>query len=182
VPNGKTPSTLTIEPGVVLRFKKGGMMSVTSAVGTSPALGSLVAAGTAAKPIIFTSAESPQAAGDWLGIWFGLQPAAVNQIDYARIEYAGGASSSGSDSCNPVQVGKQNDAAIRIFGVPAQGQFVTNTTIANSATHGIDRGWRNDFKPSFLPTNTFIGIGRCTETYPKDTNGACPMTVPCPVP
>jgi hypothetical protein len=182
VPNGKTPSTLTIEPGVVLRFKKGGMMSVTTAVGTSPALGSLVAAGTAAKPIIFTSAETPQAAGDWLGIWFGLQPSAVNKIDYARIEYAGGASSSGSDSCNPVPIGKQNDAAIRIFGVPAQGQFVTNTTIANSANHGIDRGWRNDFKPSFLPTNTFIGIGRCTETYPKDTNGACPMTVPCPVP
>jgi hypothetical protein len=182
VPNGKTPVTLTIEPGVVLRFKKGGVMNIVSAVGTSPALGSLVAIGTAARPIIFTSAEPSPAAGDWLGIWYGLQPSAVNRTDYARIEYAGGLSSSGSDACNPVPIGKQNDAAIRIFGVPAQGQFVTNTTIYFSAVNGIDRGWRNDFKPSFLPTNTFIGIGKCTETYPKDTNGACPLTPPCPVP
>jgi hypothetical protein len=106
----------------------------------------------------------------------------VNKIDFARIEYAGGASSSGSDACNVPPLGKQNDAAIRIFGVPAQGQFVTNTTIVFSAAHGIDRGWRNDFKPSFLPTNTFQSIARCTETYPRDTTGLCPMSPPCPTP
>jgi hypothetical protein len=182
LPSINTPTVLTIEPGVVLRFKKGGMMTVTSGVGTSPALGSLVAIGTPDKPVIFTSAEPVPAAGDWLGIWYGQLPSATNRTNYARIEYAGGASSSGSDACNVPPIGKQNDAAIRIFGVPAQGQFVTNTTIASSATHGIDRGWRNDFKPSFLPTNTFISIGRCTETYPRDTSGACPMTPPCPVP
>jgi hypothetical protein len=182
LPNVTTPTVLTIEPGVVLRFKKGGIMNVTSAVGTTPALGSLIALGTLAKPIIFTSAEPVPAPGDWLGIWYGLLPSAVNKIDFARIEYAGGASSSGSDACNVPPLGKQNDAAIRIFGVPFQGQFVTNTTIVSSATHGIDRGWRNDFKPSFLPTNTFLSISRCTETYPRDTTGLCPMVVPCPAP
>lgn len=182
LPTIKTPTVLTIEPGVVLRFKKGGMMTVTSGVGTSPALGSLVALGTPDKPIIFTSAEPIPAAGDWLGIWYGLLPSITNRTNYARIEYAGGDSSSGSDACNVPPLGKQNDAAIRIFGVPAQGQFVTNTTIISSAAVGIDRGWRNDFKPSFLPTNTFISIGRCTETYPRDTSGACPITPPCPVP
>ena len=182
LPNVKTPVVLTIEPGVVLRFKKGGMMTVTAGVGTTPALGSLVAVGTAAKPIIFTSADDAPAPGDWLGIWYGLLPSAINKIDFARIEYAGGTSSSGSDACNVPPIGQQNDAAIRIFGVPAQGQFVTNTTIVSSAVHGIDRGWRNDFKPTFLPTNTFTSIARCTETYPRDTNGACPVTPPCPTP
>jgi hypothetical protein len=181
LPSVSTPTVLTIEPGVVLRFKKGGIMNITSAVGTSPALGSLVAIGTATKPIIFTSAEPVPAPGDWLGIWYGLIPNAVNRTDFARIEYAGGASSSGSDACNVPPLGKQNDAAIRIFGVPA-GQFVTHTTIVSSAANGIDRGWRNDSKPSFLQTNTFISIARCTETYPRDTNGACPMPPPCPAP
>lgn len=52
------------------------------------------------------------------------------------------------------------DAAIRIFGVPAS-QFVTNTTIASSASFGIDRGYVSDVKTDFLPTNTFSDIALC---------------------
>ena len=105
-----------------------------------------------------------------------MEIAPTNKIDYARVEYAGGASSSGSDACNTPGT---NDAAIRIFGLPS-GAFVTNTTIAYSAGHGIDRGWRDDAKPDFLATNTFTDIAICKQTYPRDTNGACPTPVPCP--
>jgi hypothetical protein len=181
---GNPLATLVIEAGVTMRFKKGGALRLEQFQGTSPASGALVAAGTAAKPIVFTSAEAAPAAGDWLGIYFGEIPDATDKVDFATIEYAGGASTSGSGSCSySVTTGTANDAAIRIFGVPAGGQFVTNTTISSSAAHGIDRGFRSDTKmPDFLPTNTFTSVARCKQTYPGDVSGACPAPamVPCP--
>jgi hypothetical protein len=175
---------LAIDPGVTMRFKKGAVLTIEQYQGTSAARGALVAAGTAAKPIVFTSGEPTPAAGDWLGIWFGQLPDVTDKIDFARVEYAGGASTSGSDSCSyTATTGVANDAAIRIFGVPAGGQFVTNTTLTSSAAHGIDRGFRSDAKmPDFLGTNTFTNLARCKQTYPRDVSGACPAptAVPCP--
>jgi hypothetical protein len=183
-PTAGSLATLVIEPGVTMRFKKGGLLTITQYQGTNPAGGALVAAGTAQKPIVFTSAEATPAAGDWLGIWFGEVPDASDKIDFASVEYAGGASVSGSDSCAyTATTGMPNDAAIRIFGVPAGGQFVTNTTLLASAAHGIDRGFRSDTKmPDFLATNTFTSIARCKQTYPRDVSGGCPAIamVPCP--
>jgi hypothetical protein len=171
-------ATLTIEPGVVVRMKKGGVIYVERSTGTAAPNGAIIAVGTAAKPIVFTSAEATPAAGDWLGIWFGEIPASTNKIDYARIEYAGGDSASGSNACNVPPPAKQNDAAIRIFGQPPS-QFVTNTTIVSSGANGIDRGWLGA-PTSFLPTNTFTTVARCTETYPRAPGVACPDPVPCP--
>lgn len=175
-PSSAGLATLTIEAGVKIRMKKGGLITVQRFTGDSPAQGALVVNGTAAQPVVFTSAEATPAAGDWLGIWFGLVPAANNKIDHARVEYAGGTSSSGSEACNTPGT---NDAAIRIFGVPTTA-FITNTTIANSAGHGIDRGWSDDVKHDFLTSNTFMSIARCQQSYPRDTNGSCPSAVPCP--
>jgi hypothetical protein len=169
-------ATLTIEAGVKVRVKKGGVIQVQRFVNPAPAQGALVVNGTAAAPVVFTSAEASPAAGDWLGIWFGLIPDAKNKIDFARVEYAGGLSSSGSGACNTPGT---NDAAIRIFGLPSSA-FVTNSEILSSAGHGIDRGWNSDSKPDFLPTNTFTTIAGCKQSWPRDTNGTCPGTVPCP--
>ena len=175
-------STLTIEPGVTLRFMKNAVLHITAAQGTDPAGGALIANGTVAKPIVFTSAATTPAPGDWLGIWFGDIPDPRSTIDHAIVQYAGGMSSSGSGSCQYTDgVGTPNDAAIRILGAPSAG-FVTNTTIADSAAHGIDRGYRSDTKVDFLATNTFTNIAKCKQTYPSDANGACPAPamVPCP--
>ena len=174
---GGTFSTLTIEPGVTLRFKKGGEVIVETFASENPAGGALVAVGTAAKPIVFTSAEATPAAGDWVGISFNSVPRSVDKVAFARVDYAGGLTSGGSDTCNTTPV--TPDAAIRVRGLPAS-EFVTNTTIANSAAHGIDRGYRSDTKLDFLATNTFIAVAACKQTYPKDANGGCPATVPCP--
>ena len=176
---GKPNVTLTIEPGVQMRFKKGGALYVAVASSVNPARGSLIAAGTAAKPIVFTSDEATPAAGDWIGLRFGEVPTATNKVDFARVEYAGASTVSGSDSC-PDGAGN-NDAAIRFTGLPPS-QLVTNTTILSSLNHGIDRGWRSDAQVDFLATNTFTSVGRCTQTFPKDKNGACPApgAVPCP--
>jgi hypothetical protein len=174
-------ATLTIEPGVTLRFAKDGALDVESAVGTSAARGALIAAGTADHPIVFTSAAPTPAAGDWYGIYFGSTPAAADRIDFARVEYAGGTSVSGSDSC-PVTPGAPiPNAAIRVLGTnPPAGAFVTHTAIAHSKLHGIDRGWRADAKLDLLASNTFDDVAGCQQTWPKDANGGCPATPPCP--
>ena len=171
-------ATLTIEAGTILKFKQGGLFDIEPSTGVSPATGALVARGTASNPIVFTSASATPAPGDWRGIWFGQVPAAANAIDHARVEWAGGDSVSGSDSCM-YPAGGNNDAAIRIFGAPSS-VFVTNTVIANSAKHGIDVGYRSDAKHDFRPTNTFTNVPRCVVTYQRDVSGACPSSVPCP--
>jgi len=72
-----------------------------------------------------------------------------------------------------------NDAAIRLLGGEPASVFITNTEIMMSGFHGIDRGFRSDSKPSFLPTNNIV-VAACRETYPRDISGACPATIPCP--
>jgi hypothetical protein len=169
-------ATLTIDAGVTLRFVKNGVLYVEPSTGTNPATGALVARGTASSPITFTSAAATPAAGDWYGVYFGQVPDASDAMDYTTVSYAGGTSSVGGGAC-PYPTGTL-DAAIRIFGVPTSA-FVTHTTIASSKMHGIDRGYEDDIKLDFTPTNTFTNVIGCKQTYPKDTNGACPATVPC---
>lgn len=181
-------ATLKIDQGVALAVKKGGVISIDGTPGTSPATGALVAEGGASTPIVFTSAEASPAAGDWRGIWFGQVPSTGNRIDNAEVRFAGGASTVGSASCNVPPAGQQNDAAIRIFGLPA-AQFVTNTKFLTSASNGVDRGWTDPAdagadasSTSFLPTNSFATVARCTQTVPRFADGGCPATPACPVP
>ncbi len=176
------PPTLMIEPGVTLKFLQTATMRIDASSGTTPAAGALSAVGTAAQPIIFTSAATSPAAGDWYGIWLGRQPLAATRIDHVQIHYAGRNSNSGQDSCIPTgQTDLTNDAAIRILGGIPSSVFITNTTIANTAQHGIDLGFRSDTKPNFLPTNNItVPHGSCRTTYPKDSNGSCPTSPPPP--
>ena len=175
-------AVLTIEPGVTVQFPPGGAFYVDPGSGTSPAKGALIAIGGDAsdQKIVFTSDRGLLAskAGDWLGIGFSgtIDPRSVMQN--VRVEFAGGASVSGGNSC-PYPGIVINDAAIRIFG-PPQTQFITNTEILSSARHGIDRGWRADLQPDFLSTNTFTSVAACKETMPSTFNGVCPAVVPCP--
>ena len=177
-PAGGAVSVLTIEPGVKLRFKKAGTFHVSFATSTTPATAALIAVGTEDKPIIFTSWEAGPAAGDWLGVSFGMVPSALNHLEYVRVEYAGGLSGSQSFSCRMAGEDVANNAGIRIFGPPSS-QFITNTTIANSLNYGIERGWRADNEIDFLSTNHFEQVAKCNQTQPKASNGACPASWPC---
>lgn len=177
-----TPAvTLTIEPGVTMKFKKGGGIRVANFSGSGPARGSLVAVGTADKKITFGSNDPAAAPGAWLGLRFGDVPTTTNKLQHVRVENAGEVSSSGSGSC-PDNEEVLNDAAIRITGWPSS-QFITDTEIVGSPTNGIDRGWRDDReKIDFLSTITFTGVALCTQTYPPNANNVCPAKadVPCP--
>jgi hypothetical protein len=172
------PVVLTIEPGVVWKFKKTtGLLQLDP--GGTPSRAVLIARGTQAKPIVFTSGEAAPAAGDWLGIWMGGDDPR-NVLDFVRIEYAGKLQgSSGSNSCQSLAMNTNNGGALRVYRLPPS-TLVTNSTFVSSETNAIDRGWRDDQKPSFVAGNTFTSIGQCRETHPRDTNGACPMPAPCP--
>jgi len=175
-------ATMTIDPGVTLRFKPGGALYVDYSHGSTAASGTLIAMGTAASPITFTSASATPVAGDWLGLNFGDLPDPDDRLDFVHVDFAGGASSSGSSSC-PYPATPINDAAVRIYGAPASA-FITHSTITNSASSGIDRGWADDFQPDFLAdgTNTVTSFVLCKQTFPKNSsNGGCPTPVPCPM-
>lgn len=165
---------LTIEPGVTMRFAKGTRL-LLDADANEPT-GALAAEGTAAAPIVFTSAEATPAAGDWPGIHFAGRPDARNKISNATISYAGGTSGISSFGCpSPPAKDFSNTGAVIIYGDKPAGAFVTNTRIENSAGDGIVRGWTGD-EIDFIASNTFTGIAHCNQTSPKPTTGTCPDT------
>ncbi|MGZ5266181.1 MAG: hypothetical protein ACXWCC_05275 [Caldimonas sp.] len=173
-------AVLTIEPGVTVRFPPGGTLNVDPGNGTNPARGALIAIGgaTPSQTIVFTSDQAAPKAGDWLGIGFNGAVDPRTTMQNTRVEFAGGASLTGGNSC-PYPGVVINDAAIRIFG-PPQTQFITNTEVLASARFGIDRGWRADVQPDFLASNTFITVASCKETTPRTAAGVCPVNPPCP--
>lgn len=180
---GGTTPTLTVEAGVTLKFPKSDRSSgVWIDRGTSnvPAKGVLKVQGTAAKPVVFTSAEANPKAGDWVGLVFGSIPQAANQVQYLRVDYAGGDTGTRSFSCGTPGSDDppSNEAGILILGKPSS-QFITNSTIANSAKNGIERGWVGD-SIDFLPTNKFENIAFCTQTLNLPSAGVCPDPPPCP--
>jgi hypothetical protein len=175
---------LTIEPGVTMKWAKSDRDSglfIERASTTDPARGALVAVGTAAKPIVFTSEEAAPAAGDWIGIIFNGVPDTKSKIEFAHVEYAGGDTGTLGASCGTPNVvdPAKNEAAIAIYGIPPT-EFVQNTTITASARNAFERGWTGGNQIDFLATNTFAQIANCRQTYPHPTPPAvCADPPPC---
>ncbi len=177
---GATKATLTIEPGVTIAFAKDSRLLIDDTGAGGPSTSALRAVGTAAQPIVFTSAEATPAAGSWVGILFEGQPSADDRLDHARIAYAGGSSGVSSYDCpSPANQGFTNHGAVVIYGGQPASAFITNTTFESSAGDGIVRGWTGEVI-DFLPSNTFSGITRCNQTYPQPAAASCPNPAPCP--
>jgi hypothetical protein len=168
----KAKTTLTIEAGVTVKFMKGTRLEVNHFTSDQPAGGALVALGTDAQRITFTSAEPAPARGDWAGLWFGAVPLATNKLDHVVIEYAGGDCSCVLVSCNDVV---EYEGAVIFTQPPSSGFTLTNSVIRHSAMHGITRGWHADDQSSFAATNTFDDLVGCNETRPVPLNGTCPI-------
>jgi len=77
------PAQLNLAPGVRILFSREGGIHL----GWQDAIGSLVAVGTDAQPIIFTSGEEHPTPGSWQGI--GLLDPGKSILDHCIIEYAG---------------------------------------------------------------------------------------------
>jgi hypothetical protein len=174
-------ATVTVEAGVTIRASAASRIELKKDASQN-AVGRLVVHGTAAQPVIFTSASATPAAGDWQGIVFDATDG-IDAIDHARVEFAGGPSQASSFHCDPMSTtggfSTNEDAAIALYAKPASA-FVTNTAIVSSAGDGIGRSWSGDLV-DFLATNTFDKIAACKQSYPRATNGSCPTgAVPCP--
>lgn len=168
-----TPATLTVEPGVEMRFLPGTTLRVYDASST------LIAAGTADRPIVFTSARATPAAGDWAGIRFdGLGPR--NRLESVQVRYAGGSCQCSGFGCNYLQGSFDVSSAILVFNEPA-APFIAHSRIEDSAGHGILRGWNGSSSVDFLSTNVFARVAGCTQTTPRDIDGRCPDSPPCPM-
>jgi hypothetical protein len=169
---------LTIEPGVTMKFPKSDRHSSID-VETA---GALVAVGTKDKPVIFTSSETTQAPGDWIGIRLIGAPDPRTRIDFAEVHYAGGDTGTSSFSCGtPPNVHDPglNIAAIAIFAQPPS-EIVTNTKISNSGSNGIERAWTGDPVDFLGGNNTFENIPFCRQTFPQPNPPAsCPDPAPC---
>jgi hypothetical protein len=168
-------ATMTIEPGVTMKFEANKRLNVQIFTGDKPAGASLVAVGTAAKPIVFTSASPTPAPGDWLGLTYGGALHPSNRLDHVRIEYAGGQCSCNSmPTCSDLV---NHSGAVVLTNVPP-GPFITNSAFVASAGNGITEGFRGDLV-NFRATNTFTNVADCAQTLPLVIE---PKTCPNPRP
>jgi hypothetical protein len=185
--------TLTLEPGVQFRFPRIGSppapgARVTFGTNGNPPnnlVGVLIAVGTPAKAIVFTSGEATPAPGDWVGLW--LNTATGSRLDYVEINYAGAASGIVSTNCRLVNT--PDNAALLVGDFSTQyvppSNLITNSKITNSAGYGINAMWQAGIFNSvdLTATNVFQNNARCKQTYNALTApGVCPVGGGCTAP
>ena len=124
-------ATLTIEPGVEIRFGPGSSLTIGN-LGN----GTLMAKGAPTQPILFTgTTKSP---GAWNGVHFSSLSKNSN-LDYCIIEYAGG----GAPPAN--------------IHVKASNPTITHTTVRSSSVDGI---YVENAAAPLLAQNSILGNGR----------------------
>jgi hypothetical protein len=175
--------TLTIEAGVRIRFLQspGNIPSFNlgASNGDLPANiwpVRLIANGTLAQPIIFTSAAAVPAAGDWGGIEWHGGPGTGNVVNFVHVEYAGGDSGTAGFGCGPAD----NDAALIVTNWIPGEDFVQNSTFSNSLAGGIVMGWISDSIRDFKTGNNFTAIGNACAVarWKNKTLPSCPSMPP----
>lgn len=168
------PVTLTIDPGVTVRFAKGAAIYV----GTSAARqGILVARGTAEAPVTLTSSQAAPAAGDWMGVVFRHYPEAGSILERAVLEYAGGDSQTNSFGCGP----KSNDSTVQFVGGRPGNAVVKSCTLRHGGGEtGIVLGWNSDADgPDFVNDNVFESMPACrVSRWQNASTPACPPNPP----
>ena len=165
--------TVTIEAGVKLKFGTGGALKIQHYATGKPSTAALRMLGTAAKPIVLTSAKAAPAPGDWMGLWYGGIPSDTNVIDHVKIEYAGGECGCILNTCSAITA---SEGAI-IFTAQPPSAFVKNTEFAFIANHAITEGYDGAFV-NFRESNTFTGVSGCEQTRPRESSTTCPTPKP----
>ncbi len=113
-------SILTIQPGTVIKFEAGASLSIGYSGNAT-----LIADGTAEKPIIFTSSAVAPTAGAWEGLFFYDKTLTNTSLSYCSISFAG--SSTNYGAVNIIGC----DLAINHCNISNSGSFGISTTFAN---------------------------------------------------
>jgi parallel beta-helix repeat protein len=137
---------LTIEPGVIVKFDAATTMTVGHS-SSSAFAGGLMAVGTEADPIVFTSNVGTPAPGDWDNIrFYTFCIDAQSRIEYAVMEYGGLASPYAvlTIQSTPVVVDNvtfrnNSDYGVYIYGQPSDGArpSVSNCTFTDNGGYPI---------------------------------------------
>lgn len=168
-------ATLTIEPGVEIKFVEGAGSGITMGADETHQ-GQLVAEGTAARPIWLHSGEESPAAGDWMGLYFAHYPATGNVVEYVTIEDAGAFNGANGYGCGPAD----NSSAIFIRDTRPSEVFVRNSTFKNTGSETqLALGFLSDAPAAdaaaYLAENTFEGSPACAVSYPESSEAPlCP--------
>ena len=156
---GGASSVMTLDPGVVIAMPAGAPMQF----GDGMAKGDLVAVGTAAQPVVFTSQTQDKKPGDWNALIFvpGAFDPKTTKLDHVRFEFGGGQGPDRIYNCND---NAQGDGMIAFQTPQGGGDYVgpsiTNTTFKSSAGNGV-RGYCN------------VGPTNCLTTdYTKESTNA----------
>ncbi len=135
--------TLTIQPGVVVQFD-----------GTASELvvqGRLLAQGTSASRITFTSNAETKSKGNWLSLYFYGSDTAISTgsiLDYVTVEYGGYPNNNSNIRVKYASVTISNSIIQKSM---AQGIYVdTGGSVAVSATSFIDNGVADYDYPIYL--------------------------------
>lgn len=175
---GTPTPTLTIEPGVTVRFWSSASSVGGLQVGNTGTSGSgrLVAVGTAAAPIRLEGTGVGNGPGSWEGVTFWGAIDAGNKLEQLQIDGAGAHGGDTGFGCPPA--GSATDGAVKLFSEPP-GQFLKGVTISNSSSHGVYMAWTGD-PLDYLAGNSFTNVSGCNQIIPKPKTGSCPTQPPCP--
>lgn len=125
-------SVLTIEPGVIIRFKAQAALFIVEH-------GSLIADGTKEQPILFTSSETSPRPGDWRYILFDTDEPQHSILNHCIIEYGGSPN----------------------ISIGCRFLTITDCTIRNGKGSGVDVGGVGDsltFTRNLVSQNGEAGI------------------------
>ena len=154
--------TLTIEPGVQIRFNPGTGLFVGVALhGLGGHYGALSVQGTAASPVTFTSNAASPAPGDWKGIYFRNETHdAATLLEHCIIEYGGHTQNANIylADANPVIL----NSTIRFSSsdgiyLSSSSSAIDNNIISDNTDYGISG---NIYSAGFITNNTISGNGQ----------------------
>ena len=117
----RNSAVLTVQPGTKVLMKSGGYFDIGSFTGG----GALVAVGTAAAPITFTSAAATPQAGDWQCLFFGTG-STDSELSFVNLSHGG--------ALCKVDGSGDNLATVIIRG-GIRG--FSNSAVTDSLSHGI---------------------------------------------
>ncbi len=131
-------ATLTIEPGVTVTFS--GHTGIYLGYFSGPPGATLLANGTAQKPITFTSSATNKSPGDWDYIGFYGGSSTASSMQYCIVEYGGGYS--------------DNNGEVYLYDATLK---LDHSTISHSPGVGICVGDGSSF--GSFSENTVAGVG-----------------------